>query len=197
MSLKIALTGGIGSGKTTVANMFLQLGIPIYHADARAAALQDQDPLRAQIVELLGPGVYATGKLKRKKVARMVFGNPPLLQSLNQLVHPAVASDYEQWLERQNAPYTLKEAAIIFETGSQKAYHKVILVRAPLQERIERVVKRDGATPEEVTQRINQQWSDEKKAQLADYVIDNLNIEETERQVARIHQDLLTQATLK
>ncbi|MBI3141589.1 MAG: dephospho-CoA kinase [Bacteroidetes bacterium] len=191
MSLRIALTGGIGSGKSTVANMFGKLGVPIYQADSRAATLQNKEPLRTAISKLLGDEVYDHGTLQRNKVASLVFDNPGLLRELNQLVHPAVASDYEQWRRKQTAPYTIKEAAIIFETGTQDAYDKVILVIAPLDDRIARVVQRDGMTAPDVNKRISHQWPDERKMKLADYVIENITLEETEIQVARLHRNLL------
>ncbi|MBI1183048.1 dephospho-CoA kinase [bacterium] len=189
--LKIGITGGIGSGKSTVARMFMQLGIPVYEADQRARWLQDHEPLKSQIIEAFGASYYVAGKLNRAQLAQLVFNNKEKLAELNALVHPAVASDYAHWLSAQNAPYILKEAAIIFETHSENQYDYIILVTAPTSLRIERVMQRDKLAAKEVEARMKNQWSDEEKKQKAHFVIENTTLEDTQNQVVALHNKIL------
>jgi dephospho-CoA kinase len=191
--LKIGLTGGIGSGKSTIAWFFEELGVPIYSADARAKTLQNQEPLKTQIQALFKGCVYFDNQLDRKKVAELVFNNRELLSKLNALVHPAVAADFDQWLSGQKSPYIIKEAAIIFEIGNEKNYDKIILVTAPEAVRIARVIARDNSKKEDVEARIANQLSDEIKKQKADFVIDNLSLEASKNQVLALHKRLLNE----
>ena len=193
--LKIGITGGIGSGKTTVCKMFEILGIPVYYADARAKALMTKDPaLVAQIKNLLGKKVYQKdGSLDRKRIAKIIFNDREKLVQLNALVHPAVAIDGENWHKSQtNAPYTLKEAALLVESGSYKSMDYLISVWAPKELRIERVQIRDNASREEVEARIDKQMPEMEKLKIADLVI--INDEKTSliEQVVRIHKYLST-----
>lgn len=192
--MKVGITGGIGSGKTTVCKIFETLGIPVYYADMRAKWLMAQDPaLVASIKELLGLKAYREdGSLDRAYIAQEVFGNATKLQQLNQLVHPAVAEDGERWHEAQKGvPYTLKEAALLFESGSYLAMDKMITVFAPEELRIQRVVARDHSSPEAVRARMAQQMPEEEKVRRADYVIHNDGQQPLIPQVLAIHRELL------
>ena len=187
----IGLTGGIGSGKTTVARMFEELGVPVYIADTEAKALTNRSKIiKRKLTQLLGPRTYKDGKLDRKYVANIVFSNPEILQQVNAIIHPKVASHFKRWLSRQDAPYAIKEAAILFENGGYKQCDKTILVIAPKNIRIQRIISRDGSTTEEVEARMANQWPDSDKAELADFIIENIDLEVTKNEVIRIHKTL-------
>lgn len=192
--LIVGLTGGIGSGKSTVARFFEQLGIPIYLADDKAKALMVNDQqLKAAIIDLLGATAYMEdGRLNRAYIAGEVFNKSELLEKLNSLVHPAVANDFKTWASQQNAPYVIKEAAILFENGNYKAADKNILVTAPVEERIKRVISRDGVSRASVLSRMQHQWPDNQKIPLADYVIENIDLRQTQLQVNSLHEQLIS-----
>ena len=172
--LKIGLTGGIGSGKTTVARIFEILGIPVYYADTEAKRIMNEDEtLRQQIIGLFGKDAYVDNTLNRSYIASMVFNHRSKLDSLNALVHPVTVADSETWMERQNAPYAIKEAALIFEASADKALDYVIGVSAPELLRIQRVTGRDNVTHEEVERRMKNQINEEEKMKLCDFVIIN------------------------
>jgi dephospho-CoA kinase len=194
--LKAGITGGIGSGKTTVCKMFEKLGIPVYYADDRAKHLmQHEHFLIDQIKKNFGDDVYVNGSLDRKALAAKVFNDKPKLELLNSLVHPVVFRDTERWIEEQKekkAPYILKEAALLVETGSYKSLDKLIVVTAPLNTRIERVTARDNSDAEEVLARVKNQLPEEEKLKLADFVIaNNDGLEELEQQVLKIHEKMM------
>ncbi len=174
----IGLTGGIGSGKSTVAAVFSAMLIPVYESDTRAKELMNQDPeLKKGIIGLLGPEAYTPeGQLNRSRIASQVFNDPSLLQQLNSLVHPAVAKDVHAWMEKdviKSAPYVIKESAILFEEHLTANLDAVILVIAPEALRIARVIHRDKVTEEQVRERMRHQWPHVQKIPLADYVIYN------------------------
>lgn len=173
----IGLTGGIGAGKSMVASIFGTLGIPVYESDARAKWLMNHDPaLKQQIEELFGSSAYHNAQLNRGWIAEQVFVKKDLLQKLNQIVHPAVKQDALQWanaIEQAGAPYVLKESAILFEENLTEEMDGILLVVAPVQTRIQRVMERDGITQQQIEERMNHQWPDEQKIALADYVIYN------------------------
>lgn len=175
-NLKIGITGGIGAGKSTVAKVFSALGIPIYDADTRAKWLMNNDQkLVRSIQSLFGREAYTSGSLNRELLGKVAFSNPEKLMELNALVHPHVATDYAEWA-RKNAqhPYTLKEAALLFESGSYKQLHAVIYVAAPEPLRIKRVLGRDPHRSEnDIKEIIKRQWPEERKIKLADHVIQN------------------------
>ena len=188
----VGLTGGIGSGKSTVANMFADLGVPVYNSDRQAKILMTRSAkLRKQIIELLGDQAFKDGALQRNYIAERVFTTPELLEQLNALVHPAVKKDFTEWSSEQDYPYVIQEAAILIENGSHGAFDKMILVTAPLEERIRRILERDSSSREAILERMQHQWEDAKKALYADYIIENVELSETLKQVASIHAELL------
>lgn len=192
----VGLTGGIGSGKTTVANFFQKKGIPIYIADDKAKELMHTDGyLKEKISELLGEQAYVDGYLNRKFIAKKVFNDRDLLNRLNRLVHPVVARDFEIWNSLQSSEYVVKEAAVLFENGGYEKCDFMLLVTAPLELRIERVRKRDNVSVEAVMERVKNQWSDHKKISLSDAVIENKYLLETKKEVDRIHNHLVIRTT--
>lgn len=195
--LKVGITGGIGSGKTTVCKLFEQLGVPVYYADERAKYLMQHEHYLIDLIKKnFGSDVYDNGgALNRKLLAEKVFNNPEKLRVLNSLVHPAVFRDTERFVEEQqvkNLPYAMKEAALLVETGSYKNLDKLIVVTAPLEVRLQRVSQRDSAATEEILSRIRNQLPEEEKLKLADYIITNdKDIEHLKQQVLNIHEQLL------
>lgn len=187
----IGLTGGIGSGKTTVARMFEEYGIPIYIADTEAKNLMHtSNVIRQELQQLLGDNVYKEGQLDRKFMADKIFNDKQLLEKVNNIIHPRVETHFQEWKKKQNAPYCIKEVAILFENGGYKRCDKTILVIADEEERVARVMKRDGVKREKVLERMKNQWSDAKKIPLADYIINNQNIKTTEEEVKNLHRIL-------
>ncbi len=192
---KVGITGGIGSGKTSACQVFELLGIPVYYADIRAKQLMNTDPeLKNALEENFGKDIYENRQLNRRKLSGLIFNDKALLEKVNGLVHPAVARDFSQWCRQQTTPYVLEEAAILFENNMASKFWKMILVTAPEALRIERVCKRDAADPQTVRARINNQWPDEKKIKLADYVIYNDNEHMMVSQVKSIHHKLIEEA---
>lgn len=192
--LKIGITGGIGSGKTTVCKIFETLGIPIYYADEQARRLMVEEPALVQSIrQLLGEEAYTdSGQLNRAYIAQRVFHDKSLLQQLNQLVHPAVALDGLRWHEAQtDAPYTLKEAALLIESGSYQQLDYLIVVAAPEVLRLERVMLRDQVDSAAVQARMKQQIPESEKIALADFLIENDGQHPLIPQVMAIHQQLL------
>lgn len=191
----VGLTGGIGSGKTTVANFFHDLGVPVYIADEEAKKLMNvSTSLKEEIIALFGEQAYKKNHLDRKFIASLVFGNKEKLESLNALVHPEVTRHFNQWKQKQTAPYLLYEAAILFEKGGYKKCDFNILVTANHSEKIKRLVQRDNSTIEEIAARMSHQWPDEKKLKLADFIIENKDFSTTREQVQKIHNYLLKEA---
>lgn len=190
--LRIGLTGGIGSGKSTVAHIFNVLGIPIYDADAAAKRLMAEDELlKNRILNVFGEKAYLKGKLNRKFLSDVVFNDETKIKLLNSLVHPATIKDANEWMKKQNAPYLIKEAALIFESGSDKFLDLVIGVRSPLSLRIERTMKRNHITAEEVRERMKFQMDESKKMALCDFIIENDEKEMLIPQVLHLHEKLL------
>ena len=187
----VGLTGGIGSGKSTLMQWFQKQGVPCFESDAVGRKLLETD-LREAVSEAFGAELYLqTGSLDRKALAEKVFANPAALAKLNQIVHPAVAIAFEDFKKQHaNAPFVINEAAILFETGGYKNYDVVILVTAPKSDRIERIINRDGSTKAEVIKRMKNQWEDERKRKLADYVIENSTIKSAQKQAAQILEKL-------
>ena len=172
--LKIGLTGGIGSGKSTVAAIFEVLGAPVFYADEEAKRLMNEDPhIQSAIKQLLGENSYLDGKLDRNFIAKEIFSDAEKLSELNKIVHPVTIAHAAAWMEQRKKPYAIKEAALIFESDSNKHLDFVIGVFRPVEKRIERVMKRDGITQEQVTERINRQMNEEEKMKLCDFVLIN------------------------
>jgi dephospho-CoA kinase len=192
MCLRIGLTGGIGSGKSTVARVFEVLGIPVYNADEAAKRLMNEDEhLHQQIVQHFGPSAYKNNQLDRAYLASQVFANKEKLELLNSLVHPATIRDGEQWMQQQTAPYAIKEAALIFESGTQGQLDYVIGVSAPAPLRILRAMKRDGSTREQVIARMGKQIQEVIKMRLCDFIIYNDEQQAVIPQVTELHQKLI------
>ncbi len=189
----MGITGGIGSGKTLVCRVFDKIGIPVYDADSRARSLMNHDPgLVSEITDLLGQEAYRDGSLDREYVAGKVFMNEDLLNRLNRIVHPAVRDDYLQWVkDRTEVPYVIEEAAILFESGAHRFMDLTVLVYAPEDLRIRRVMERDGVSEEEVRMRMRHQMNEEEKKKLADKMISNDGTEMLLPQIIRLHQHIL------
>ena len=188
----VGLTGGIGSGKSEILEVFSSYGVPCYRADNRAKELMQKSPeLIRQIKVLFGEDIYQDKKLNRSKLADIVFGDKKKLKSLNALVHPLVNKDFQFFLNQQNTAYVIKEAAILFETGVAKDCDETILVTAPEKLRIQRVMKRDKINAEHIKSRMNHQWSDEKKIPLANYVINNIDWDKTFKKIEEIHKKII------
>ena len=191
--LKIGLTGGIGSGKSTVAKVFEVLGIPVYYADETAKRLMNEDQgLKQQLQELFGTAIYTNGMLNRKHLAGIVFNDPKKLEQLNALVHPLSIADANKWLLQQTTPYAIKEAALIFESGSQQMLDYVIGVYAPAPLRIQRVMNRDNISRGQILSRMNKQIDEEIKMRLCHFVITNDEQQLLIPQVLAIHEKLIT-----
>ena len=197
MIATVGLTGGIGSGKTTIANLFaLHFSIPIYIADTKAKELvANNKQLQQEIVALLGEEAFVEGRYNTSFVAQEVFSNKEKLDKLNAIIHPYVQQDFLQWKQSQQAPYVIKEAAILFESGSYRDCDFIIMVTAPLEERIERVMLRDKIDRETVEKRIKNQWNDEKKIELSTFVIENREIDKNLDKIEIIHSKIVKMTT--
>ena len=189
MITTVGLTGGIGSGKTTIANLFAtEFAIPIYIADTKTKELIAQDThLQQEIKALLGEEAFVEGKYNTAFVASIVFSTPEKLQALNQLIHPYVQQDFARWREEQHSPYVIKESAILFESGSYKDCDYIITVTAPLEERIRRVMLRDKIDRKTVEKRIKNQWNDENRIKLSTFVVDNRDFGRNLDKIQTIH----------
>jgi dephospho-CoA kinase len=191
----VGITGGIGSGKSLVVRIFSHLGVPAYDADSRAKALMQHNPtLKAKIIALFGEASYPDGQLDRAFIASKAFHQPDLLQQLNAAVHPEVAKDFAQWVsEKSHHPYLLKEAALLFEAGSYQVLDSIILVTAPVEVRVARVLERDPQrSREEVLAIIDKQWPDDQKIPLAHHVIVNDGQTAILPQVLALHQQFMS-----
>lgn len=188
----VGLTGGIGSGKSTVADFFKELGVPVYIADSEARKIMDYPEVIREVKSIFDENVTdIDNKLDRKKIASLVFNNPEKLKKLNAIVHPRVKEDFAYWLDKhKNHKYVIKEVAIIFETNSEKDFDKIILVTAPEKERIKRVMKRDNVSEREVLERMKNQLSDTDKISKSDFIIDNTNKIFAKKQAGNIHLSL-------
>ncbi len=192
--LEAGITGGIGSGKSVVCKLFSVLGIPSYSSDLAARTIvESDDEVITKIKAIFGKDLYdPQNKLDRKKLSEIVFKNAPLLNDLNNIIHPAVRKDFEKWKNVQtHLKYVLKEAAILFESGTYKDCDVVITIVAPLEQRINAVMKRDNISREKVEERISNQWSDEEKIKRSDFVIYNDNKSLIIPQVLKIHEDIV------
>ena len=187
----VGLTGGIGSGKSTIAKAFAALGIAVFNSDEQAKALIATDAqVKERIIAAFGEEAYQNGEYNRAYIAQIVFNNSEKLAILNGIVHPALAEYFKRWAKEQTSPYVLKEAAILFESGSYKDCDYIITVTAPEEVRIARVMARDHCTEAQVRARMTQQWSDAQRIALSDAVIENIDLERAKEQVKRINDEL-------
>ena len=190
---RVGLTGGIGSGKTLICSILEKLGIPVYYADAEAKRLMNHHPdLKRKILDLLGEKAYKGESLDRKYLAERLFGNEALLASMNSVVHPAVREDFKRWSDQQKeVPYVVEEAAILFESGAHKEFDQTVLVCAPEEIRIRRVMERDKCDRESVLRRISHQESEEELTKLADHILINDGQQMILPQVIELHNKLI------
>ena len=188
----VGLTGGIGSGKSTVLNEFKDLGIKTYSADKAAKTLINTDiVLIDSIKKVFGNNIYKKNKLDTKQLSKIVFQDSDKLKVLNSIIHPAVSNDFDSFVKSNDEIYIVKEVAIIFETKSENTYDKIILVRAPSEERIKRVLLRDDTSRYDVIKRIKNQVDESSIISKCDYIIDNNNLSDLKDKVAQIHKDLI------
>ncbi|UOY06923.1 dephospho-CoA kinase [Muricauda sp. SCSIO 64092] len=194
----VGLTGGMGSGKSTVAAFFRELGVPVYDSDEEAKLLMvDSEEVRKDIVQLFGPGAYHGKKLNKAFISKIVFNEKEKLKQLNAVVHPAVRKHFLSWVQSRDFPYVIQETALIFENKAQKNYDLVILVTAPEKVRIQRVMDRDAMSEAQIKARLGNQLSDESKIPLADHMIENIDLEQTKKDVGKLHKTILTKALKK
>ena len=187
--IRVGLTGGIGSGKTTIAQLFEALNIPVYYADDAAKKLMNtNEKLKASIIQYFGKDSYKNDELDRKYLASVVFNDKEKLELLNSLTHPATIADAEEWMNKQTAPYCIKEAALLFESGAAERLDYIIGVYAPQHIRVERVMKRDNLPAEEVMKRISRQIDEEMKMKLCDFIITNNDQQLVIPQVLELHK---------
>ncbi|MCG9792918.1 dephospho-CoA kinase [Flavobacterium algicola] len=187
MTKTIGLTGGIGSGKTTIAHYFQSKGIPIYIADDEARIIMQSEAIIEAIKNSFGKDLFENNVLNRQKLAEIVFNDADQLKRLNGIVHPAVKNHFKEWLQtKSHCQFIIYESAVLFENDSYKNFDYIIAVTAPLEERIQRVIARDATTREQIQQRIVAQWTDEQRVSKSDYVIENSNLETAKRKVDEI-----------
>lgn len=193
----IGLTGGIGSGKTTISNWFLEKGIPVYNSDIEAKKLMNSNlEVIEKLIDLFGEEVYTNGKLNRSLIASQVFQHKNLLEKLNKIVHPAVFKDFQKWIKSQEAEMLVKEAAILFESGSYRDCDFIISVVADENIRIKRVMNRDGVTEAQVRSRMDNQWTDKQRIEHSDYIVNNnKGLEELKYQFDEVYKKLLKQVS--
>lgn len=187
--LKVGLTGGIGSGKTTVAQYFNELGIPIYYADIEAKKLMNSSKIiHRKLTQRFGEEVYKNNQLNKPFLANLIFTNKEHLAYVNSVVHPKVNQHFKRWIKKQHTAYVIQENALLFENNSYLFFDKVITVTAPKEVKINRVIDRDYTTKKQVLERMNNQLSDKEKIAKSDFVITNIDLIETKKQVLKIHQ---------
>ena len=194
----VGLTGGIGSGKSTVAKMFRELKVPVYDSDEEAKKLMvSSKKVKKSILELLGKGAYKDDVLDRELIAGKVFKDPELLQQLNAIVHPAVRAHFLKWVQKKAVPYVIQETALIFENGVQDKYDYTLLITSPKEIRLQRVMDRDGVSEQQVLERMKNQIADDEKMHLADFFIENVDLETTRQKVKDLHAKLLALSASK
>ncbi len=193
--LVVGLTGGIGSGKSTVARMFENLGIPIYYSDIEAKELMHRSKIiKRRLLARFGKEVYKDNQLNKPFLANLIFSDKEHLKYVNSVVHPKVHQHFKRWVDKQkklNKPYVIQENAILFENKSYLNFDLIITVTAPKELKINRVILRDKTTKEKVLERMNNQWNDEDKVNKSDYVINNTKLEDVEKQVLQLHKTIL------
>ncbi len=194
----MGITGGIGSGKTSVCRVFSVLGVPVFSADPVASELMEDDPkIRKKLNSIAGIDLFSNGTLDRKALADIMFNDPSILAQVNLLIHPVVFSIFGKWAELQQSPYLIMEAAILFESGASKLVNKIVTVVASLPERIERVMQRNSLTFDQVNDRIRNQISDEERIRNSDYIIRNSENDMIIPQILKIHYEILNLTKIK
>lgn len=188
----VGLTGGIGSGKTTVAKVFKELGVAVYIADIEAKTLMNRSKvIKRKLIALFGENAYLNNTLNRPFIADKIFNNKSLLDKMNAIVHPKVGQHFNRWLKKQSGSYVLKESAILFESGGDAYCDYTILVTAPEDIRIQRIIKRDNTSKEKVKAIIDNQLSDTVKRDKVDFIIENTSLDKMKKQVHHVHRELL------
>jgi dephospho-CoA kinase len=187
MTKIIGLTGGLGSGKTTIATYLKSLGIPVFIADDEAKKLMQSVVVLAEIKAVFGEAIFEKGVLNRQELAAIVFSDSDKLTQLNSIIHPAVKQQFKIWLDQyQSAPFVVYEAAILFESGSYQNCDYIITITAPLEDRITRVMQRDNSSKEQVLNRINAQWTDEQRVAKSDFIIENSDLQNAKSAIDKI-----------
>ena len=189
--IKIGLTGGIGSGKTTVANMFKNKNIPVFIADVEAKKILNDPSVAQDVANTFNISLTNDGLIDKSKLASIVFKDKVALEKLNSIIHPKVHQSFQKWVKNKDASYIIYEAAIIFEKDRASDFDFTILITAPEEARIQRVVQRDLSSEDEVKSRMKAQWPESKKKKLADFVIENTNLKQTQQQVDKLHAKFL------
>jgi len=188
----VGLTGGIGSGKTTVANMFMDLGVPVFIADIEAKKLmRSSKVIKRKLTQLFGEHAYLDGRLNKPFIASKIFNDKEMLQKMNAIIHPKVGKRFRKWVLKQEAPYVISEVAIIFENDTTKNYDCIITVVASEEDRMERILKRDSTSEKKIRAIMDNQWNDADKIKHSDHVIYNTTLEETLKQVQKLHKKLV------
>ncbi len=189
--IKLGLTGGIGSGKSTVARVFQELGVPVYFADIEAKKFLDEKTVIQKLVQYYGDGILEKARINKAALAAIVFTDEVALAKLNALIHPLLEADFKAWLNQNSeVKYIVKEAAILFEAGFDKSVDKVLTISAPIEQRITRVMNRDGVSRKQVMDRVTKQWSDEQREAKSDYVIVNADSNMILENILEIHKEL-------
>ena len=192
MARRLGVTGGIGSGKTTVCRIFRVLGVPVFVADAAAREVMNNDPgIRDRINSIAGEDLYSGGELDRMELARLIFNRPEMLKSVNAAVHPVVLQIFSKWADESDAPYVIMEAAVLFESKADTFVDRVVAISAPVEERIARVMGRNELSREQVIERINNQLEDDEREEQSYYVINNADNEMIIPEILKIHEDML------
>ncbi len=191
--LKIGLTGNIGSGKSICSRIFSLLGVPVYNADVEAKKLYFNSKIKDKVIQIFGKEILTANEIDKIKLSKIVFNDSAALEALNSIIHPEVKNDFDNWINKQNAdiPYIIQEAAIIYESGFDKYFDKIIVVTAPLDIRIARITKRDQLNEIDIINRINKQMPDDIKSKKADYLINNSGVELVIPQIINIHISIL------
>jgi dephospho-CoA kinase len=191
--MKIGVTGGIGSGKTSVCRVFNVLGIPVFSADTAGRKIMDSDnDIIEKVKVIAGKNLYSSGTLDRIELARLIFNDADLLKEINKVVHPVIFENFKVWVKSVSAPYSIMEAAILIESGGAALVDKIVTVVAPVEERVERVMRRNNLTREQVFDRIKNQMTDEEKIRQSDYVIYNSEHEMIIPDILKIHEEILS-----
>jgi dephospho-CoA kinase len=198
VAIKVGVTGGIGSGKTSVCRIFSVLGVPVFSADSEAKKIMDTDTyVISQVKRIAGEDVYSEGSLDRTRLATIIFNDKNKLHDINRLVHPVVFNNFARWAGKAEVPYVIMEAAILFESNAQDVVDKVITVIAPIGERIERVILRNKLSRDQVMERISNQMPDEFKIKNSDWVINNSENEMIIPAILKIHEEIITEYSNK